>query len=335
VAAEDAGRQTAMCFFGGRFVPFAEAKVGVMTHALNYGTACFEGIRAYWSAARGQLNLVKPEAHYERLTRSCRFLRIELPYSVAELTEITLELLRRNGYREDVYVRPLAYKSGELIGVRLHDVADALCVFAAPMGNYVETGGIRCGVSSWRRVEDTMIPPAAKITGGYVNSALAKTEAVENGFDEAIMLTAAGYVSEGSAENIFLVSGGRLVTPTPADHLLVGVTRAAVIELAQAELGLEVVERQVGRSELYAADEIFLCGTGAQISPVISVDRRPVGDGQVGPVSRELQDLYFAAVRGEIPRYESWVRPVYAPSPAGGEARAPALAGPATGGMTR
>jgi branched-chain amino acid aminotransferase len=314
------------CFFGGRFVPFAEAKVGVMTHALNYGTACFEGIRAYWNAAQGQLFVVKPEAHFERLRRSCRFLRIELPYAVDELVEITLDLLRRNAYREDVYVRPLAYKSAELIGVRLHDVADGFCLFAAPMGNYVETGGIRCGVSSWRRVEDTMIPPAAKITGGYVNSALAKTEALENGFDEAIMLTAAGYVSEGSAENVFLVSEGRLITPTPAEHLLVGVTRGIVIELARTELGLEVEERQVSRSELYSADEVFLTGTGAQVSPVVSVDRRPVGDGEVGPVSRRLQDLYFAAVRGESPRHADWARRVYerplGPAPAPVEATA-------------
>ena len=324
-----AGAQVeAQCFFEGRYVPFAEARVGVMTHALNYGTACFEGIRAYWNEARGQLYVVKLEAHVERL-RLCRFMRIELAPSAVELAEIVLQVLRRSRYQEDVYIRPLAYKSGELIGVRLHDVADALCVFAAPMGNYVETGGIRCGVSSWRRVEDNMIPPGAKITGGYVNSALAKTEAVENGYDEAIMLTAAGYVSEGSAENVFLVVDGRLITPSPAEHLLVGVTRSAVMELARQELGLEVVERQVGRSELYNADELFLCGTGAQISPVVSVDRRPVGDGAVGPISERLQHLYFQAVRGEAPRYASWIRPVYhsprrRPAPAGA---APALAG--------
>ncbi|HVG96451.1 MAG TPA: branched-chain amino acid transaminase [Chloroflexota bacterium] len=324
-----AAQVEAQCFFEGRYVPFAEARVGVMTHALNYGTACFEGIRAYWNEAHGQLYVVKLEAHVERLRRSCRFMRIELAPTAAELAEIVLQVLRRSRYQEDVYIRPLAYKSGELIGVRLHDVADALCVFAAPMGNYVETGGIRCGVSSWRRVEDNMIPPGAKITGGYVNSALAKTEAVENGYDEAIMLTAAGYVSEGSAENVFLVVDGRLVTPTPAEHLLVGVTRSAVIELARQELGMEVVERQVGRSELYNADELFLCGTGAQISPVVSVDRRPVGDGAVGPISERLQHLYFQAVRGEAPRYASWVRPVYdsprrRPAPAGAT---PALAG--------
>jgi branched-chain amino acid aminotransferase len=262
------GEREPQCFFKGRFVPFAEAKVGVMTHAFNYGTGCFEGIRAYWNASQGQLHVVKLEAHITRLERSCRFLRIGLPYTADALAAIVLDLLRRNGYREDVYIRPLAYKSTEMIGVRLHDVADELCVFASPMGNYVETGGIRCGVSSWRRVEDTMIPPAAKITGGYVNSALAKTEAVDNGYDEAIMLTAAGHVSEGSAENVFLFAGGRLITPAPSDHILVGVTRAAVIELGRAELGLAVEERAIGRSELYSADEVFLCGTGAQMTGV-------------------------------------------------------------------
>jgi branched-chain amino acid aminotransferase len=317
-------------------MPLAEARVGVMTHALNYGTGCFEGIRAYWNPAHEQLYAVKLPEHYQRFRNSCRVMRIGLPYSVPELVELTLELLRRNGYREDVYVRPLAFKSTEMIGVRLHDVADELTIFASPMGNYVETGGIRCGVSSWRRVDDTMIPPAAKVTGLYVNSALAKTEAIENGFDEAIMLTAAGYVSEGSAENIFLVSGGRLITPSAAEHILVGITRQAVMELARAELGMEVVERQVARSELYSADEVFLCGTGAQVCPVVSVDRRPVGDGTVGPVAQRLQALYFGAVRGELPAYRSWLKPVYArPSgPAAPEGEAGHSAGPATGEAT-
>ena len=300
------------CFFKGRFMPFAEARVGVMTHALNYGTGCFEGIRAYWNADHEQLYLLKAGEHFERLHRSCRVLRIKLPYSVAELADIAEEVVRRNGYREDVYVRPLAFKSTEMIGVRLHDVEDALCIYTAPMGNYIEIdNGIRCGVSSWRRIADNMIPPAAKVTGLYVNSALAKTEAIENGYDEAIMLTDAGYVSEGSAENIFLVIGGQIVTPARAENILIGITRQAVIQLAQEELGLEVVERQVARSELYTADEVFLCGTGAQISPVIEIDRRPIGEGTVGPVSRRLQDVYFGAVRGLNPKYAAWLRPVY------------------------
>lgn len=306
------------CFFKGEFMPFAEAKVGVMTHALNYGTGCFEGIRAYWNAQHEQLYLLKAQPHFERLHRSCRILRIKLPYSAEDLVHITTELVQRNGYREDVYVRPLAFKSTEMIGVRLHDVDDELCIFTSPMGNYIEIdNGIRCGVSSWRRIGDNMIPPAAKVTGLYVNSALAKTEALENGYDEAIMLTDAGEVSEGSAENIFLVSGGQLVTPAKSENILVGITRQAVLELAHEELGMEVVERSVARSELYTADEVFLCGTGAQIAPVVEIDRRPVGNGVVGPISRRLQDVYFGAVRGLISKYASWLRPVYTPAAQG------------------
>lgn len=299
------------CFFKGQFMPFADAKVSVMTHALNYGTGCFEGIRAYWNDAHRELYVLKAEAHFDRMHRSCRVLRIDLPFSSAELADITTELVRRNGYREDVYVRPLAFKSRELIGVRLHDVDDGFCIFTAPMGNYIPIDeGIKCGVSSWRRIDDNMIPPAAKVTGLYVNSALAKTEAIENGFDEAIMLTQAGNVSEGSAENIFLVQGDTLVTPAKGENILVGITRNAVMELAHAELGLRTVERNVARSELYASDEVFLCGTGAQISPVVEIDRRKVGAGTVGPITRRLQGAYFSAVRGEDPRYASWVRPV-------------------------
>lgn len=300
------------CFFKGQFMPYAEAKVGLMTHSLNYGTGCFEGIRAYWNNAHDELYLLKPEAHFERMHRSCRILRINLPHTVAELTAVTLELVKRNGYREDVYIRPMAFKSEEIIGVRLHGLEDGFCIYTAPMGNYIPIDdGIRCGVSSWRRIDDNMIPPAAKVTGLYVNSALAKTEAIEAGYDEAIMLTQAGNVSEGSAENIFLVQGERLITPAKGENILVGITRQAVVDLARTELGIETVERNVGRSELYTSDEIFLCGTGAQISPVTEIDHRKVGMGVVGPITRGLQDVYFKAVRGEDPRYLSWVHPVY------------------------
>jgi branched-chain amino acid aminotransferase len=300
------------CFFKGQFMPFVDAKVSVMTHALNYGTGCFEGIRAYWNSGHEELYVLKAEAHFERMHRSCRVLRIDLPFSVEELTRITIELVRRNGYREDVYIRPLAFKSREMIGVRLHDIEDGFCIFTAPMGNYIPIDdGIKCGVSSWRRMDDNMIPPSAKVTGLYVNSALAKTEAIENGYDEAIMLTQAGNVSEGSAENIFLIQGNTLVTPAKGENILVGITRNAVMELAQQELGLPTVERNVGRSELYNSDEVFLCGTGAQISPVIEIDHRKVGTGAVGPITRQLQDVYFRAVRGEDPKRPHWVHGVY------------------------
>lgn len=303
-------------FFNGEFRPFADCKVGVMTHALNYGTGVFEGIRGYWNSDHRQLYLLKMPDHYQRFHRSCRVMRMRLSYSVDQLCDITLRLVEMNGYREDVYVRPLVFKSSELITPKLHDVAESFVIYTNPMGNYIEIErGIRCAVSSWRRIGDNMIPPGAKVTGLYVNSALAKTEALENGYDEAIMLTNAGYVSEGSAENLFLLSGGSLHTPATSENILVGITRGVVMQLAQEELGIATVERQIARTELYGADEVFLCGTGAQISPVVEIDRRAIGDGTVGPVAAELQRIYFDAVRGRTPKYAGWCTPVYGRAP--------------------
>jgi branched-chain amino acid aminotransferase len=299
-------------FFDGEFARYHDVHLGVMTHALHYGTGTFEGIRAYWNPRQEQLHLLQGPAHFERLHRSARVLRMELPYSIKELMEISLEVLRRNQYRTDTYVRPLVFKSGEEIGVRLHGLADSFLIYTAPMGNYVEIdGGIRCVVSSWRRVSDSSLPARAKITGAYVNSALAKSEALENGFDEAIVLAQDGHVSEGSAENLFMLKDGAFVTPPVTDDILEGVTRKLVMGLIRDELGMEVVERSIDRTELYVCDELFLCGTGAQVSPVVEVDRRPVADGGVGEFTRELQDIYFGAVRGESPTYRDWTVPVY------------------------
>jgi branched-chain amino acid aminotransferase len=299
-------------FFEGEFARYHDVHIGVMTHALHYGTGCFEGIRAYWNGDREQLYLLQGTEHYRRLHRSARILRMELPYDTTELMEITVELLRRNEYRTDAYVRPLVFKSVEQIGVTLAGLADSFLVYTAPMGNYVEIeGGIRVAVSSWRRVPDCALPARAKVTGGYINSALAKSEALENGFDEAIVLTESGHVSEGSAENVFMLKDGAFVTPPVTDDILEGVTRRLVMGLIRDELRMPVVERSIDRTELYACDELFLCGTGAQVSPVIEVDRRPVGDGRVGEFSHELQQIYFAAVRGDNPRYADWSLPIY------------------------
>ncbi|HLH69283.1 MAG TPA: branched-chain amino acid transaminase [Candidatus Dormibacteraeota bacterium] len=299
-------------FFDGEFARYHDVHIGVMTHALHYGTGCFEGIRAYWNAEREQLFLLQAPAHYERLHRSARILRMELPYSTEELVELTVELLRRNEYRADTYVRPLLFKSVEQIGVHLHGLADSFLIYTAPMGNYVEVDkGIRCMVSTWRRVPDVSLPARAKITGAYVNSAFAKSEALENGYDEAIVLTQDGHVSEGSAENLFLLRDGVFVTPPVSDDILEGITRNLVIGLIRDELKMPLVERSIDRTELYTCDELFLCGTGAQVSPVVEVDRRPVGKGTVGEFTQELQGLYFSAVRGDNPRYEHWTIPVY------------------------
>jgi branched-chain amino acid aminotransferase len=301
-----------LAFFRGQIVPFEQAKISVMTHALNYGTACFEGIRAYWNAEAEQLNVLKMQEHYQRFILNWRPLCIDLDYTVEDLGNWTLELLRGEGYKQDTYVRPLAYKSSLLIGVRLHDVEDDLTIFAEPFGRYIEKEeGASVCVSSWRRVSDTAIPARGKICGAYVNSAFAKSEAILNGFDEAIVLNQNGHVSEGSAENLFIVRDGALITPPVSDNILEGITRTAVMQLARDELGLVVVERPIDRTELYVADEAFFCGTGVQVAAIASVDHRPVGTGELGPVVRQLRDVYFAAVRGQLPAYGSWLTPVY------------------------
>jgi len=300
-------------FLNGEIIPADQARVGVMTHAISYGTGCFEGIRGYYNPTADEVYVFRAREHYERLHRSCRILKVNLPYTVDELVDTTSELIRRNGFHENCYIRPFAFKADEIIGVKLNDLTDHFVIYTVPMGDYVSTTGLRCGVSSWRRVDDNAIPARAKISGAYVNSAFAKTEALTNGFDEAIMLTSEGHVSEGSAENIFLMVNNELVTPPPTENILVGITRDSVIQVARRELDRITRERVIDRTELYVADEIFLTGTGAQIAPVIEVDHRPIGKGAIGPVASEIQRIYAEVVRGMRPEYLDWLTPVYGP----------------------
>lgn len=296
----------------GEFVPVENGMISVRTHAFAYGTGCFEGIRGYWNESEQQVYLFRLREHYERLLRSCAILQIALPYTVDQLIDITTELVQHNGQRQNIYLRPVAYKADQTIGVRLHGLRDDFIITSEPVGNYIDTNGMSAGVSSWRRIDDNAIPARAKICGAYVNSAFAKSEAMQNGFDEAIMLTHEGHVSEGSAENIFLLIDGELVTPAPTENILLGITRDTVIELARRELGCVTRERQIDRTEIYVADEIFMCGTGAQIAPVISVDHRPVGNGRIGPISSAIQQLYNDVVRGLSADYRAqWCTPVY------------------------
>jgi branched-chain amino acid aminotransferase len=287
-----------------------DAKVSIMTHAFMYGTATFEGIRAYWNPDEGRLYGLKIREHVERLRQSCRILLMQDVPPVDELTRLIVETVRRNGFREDVYIRPSFYKSTSAIGVRLHDLANELYIIALPFGNYIDTeSGIRVMTSTWRRNADEALPARGKIVGGYVNMAFQKTEAELNGFDEAVVLTADGHVNEASAANLFVVRDGVALSPPVSDDLLEGVTRKAVIELLAAE-GVPVEIRSIDRSELYVADEMFLCGTGVQISSVVEVDHRPVGSGAVGPIGRLVRDRYFDAVRGRLPEYAHWLTPI-------------------------
>jgi branched-chain amino acid aminotransferase len=299
-----------ICYFEGAWVPMRDANVSIMTHAFMYGTATFEGIRAYWNEEQGTLYGLKIREHVERIRQSCRILLMKNVPSVDELTGLIVETIRRNGFREDAYIRPSFYKSTRAIGVRLHNLENQLYIIAVPFGNYIDTeAGVRVMTSSWRRNADDALPARGKIVGGYVNMAFQKSEAELNGYDEAIVLTADGHVNEASAANLFVVRDGVALTPPVSDDLLEGVTRKAMIEMLGNE-GIPVVERSIDRSELYVADEVFLCGTGVQISPVIEVDHRPVGSGDIGPISRIVRDRYFEAVRGRLPEYSHWLTPI-------------------------
>jgi len=303
---------TPYAYFKKQIIPLADAKIGVMTHAFNYGTAVFEGIRGNWNDEEGQVYVFRLKEHFDRLRKSCRIMKIDFPYENEELYSITTQIVEMSGYREDVYIRPLAYKSSEVLGVRLHDLEDDLLIFVAPFGPYLDIEkGARCCTSSWRRVADTGIPARAKITGIYANSALAKTEANLNGYDEAIMLDERGHISEGSGENIFLVQDGKIITPPPSSDILVGITRDTVMTLAREELGIEVVERDIDRTELYTADECFMTGTAAHVTPVVELDHRPIGDGKMGPVAARLVKLYFDIITGKNPKYAHWCTPCY------------------------
>ncbi len=306
------GMATPTAFFQGDYVPLEEAKIGVMTHAFNYGTAVFEGVRGNWNDEEGQLYLFRVRDHVRRVLQSAKIMRLGVKYSEDEIVTIIERVAEMSGFREDVYLRPLVYKSEEVVGLRMHNLEEDFLVFVTPFGAYLDPeAGVRCITSSWRRVDDTMIPARAKVTGLYVNNAMAKTEAELNGVDEAIMLNQDGHVSEGSGENIVIMRHGKLITPPPSDNILEGITLETALEIAKRELGLEVERRTIDRSELYIADEVFLTGTAAHVTPVTEIDRIPIGDGQFGEVSRLLQRRYFEAITGRAPEYMDWLTPVY------------------------
>ncbi len=295
-------------YHNGKYARYEDSKVGLLSHGLNYGTGCFEGIRGYWNEPQEQLYLFRLRDHFDRLLRSARVLLINPTETVAELCAHAIELVRRNDLRQEIYIRPIVFKAAEEVGVRLHGVRHELSIVALPHKAYFDASrGLRATISSWRRIDDNSAPARAKLTGIYVSSALAKTDAVNNGFDEAILLTHEGHVAEGSAENIFIVRDGQIITPPVSDNILEGITRATVIELCAAELGLSVHERSMDRSELYQADEVFFTGTAVGVSPVVEIDHRPIGDGKIGKVSSALIELYRDITLGKLHQYHRWV----------------------------
>ena len=294
-------------YFQGKIVPYSDAKVGVATHALNYGTAVFGGLRGYWNVDKQKLFVFRPLDHYRRFLNSCRIMCMEFSHTPESLTDLTLEILRQDAYQQNVYIRPLAYKADEVIGVRLHNLKDELTIFAMPFEQYIKNDtAAHVTISSWRRIDDNVIPARGKISGAYASSALIKTDAARSGFDEALVMTQDGHLTEGSAMNIFMLRDGVLVTPPVTDNILEGITRRSVMELAEKELGLKVVERSIDRSEIYICDEFFLTGTAAQIVAVTKVDHRPVGKGVMGPVTDSLCKLFDAVIHGNSLMYAHW-----------------------------
>ena len=304
----------AKAFFNGQKVSLKDAKVGIMTHALHYGTAVFEGIRGNWNESKEKMIIFRLKEHYDRLLRGANILKMNLGYTSQEMCDITVDLVKSNGYTEDVYIRPLAYKSQELVAnLKLHELEDDLSIIVIPFGAYTDnTKPIKCQTSSWRRPEDTMMPTGVKLAGLYTTSILAKTEAVSAGYDEAILLNNDGTVSEGSGENLFMVQNGEIITPTETDNCLLGITRNTIIQIAKNELNIDIKERRIHRSELYLADEIFLTGTAAHVTSVGSLDNRTIGNGKVGKITKTLQDIYFSIVSGKIEdkKYKSWLTEV-------------------------
>ncbi|MCA9689827.1 MAG: branched-chain amino acid transaminase, partial [Myxococcales bacterium] len=277
----------------------------------NYGLGCFGGIRGYLADDGQQVNVFRLDQHVLRLELSSRVLFLKLPGSSDEIGELVLELLRRNDVHHDVYIRPILYSGANLLAPVLRSEDSQFAIYCLPLARYIDKDMIDVCVSSWRRVRDNAIPTRTKPTGVYLNSALARREAFDNGFDEAIFLTESGKVSEGSAEHVFIIRRGVLYSPPSTEDNLDGITRRSIVTMATEDLGMAFAERSIARSELYVADEMFLCGTGAQITPVRSVDGRPVGDGEIGPITRRLQGYFDDVVHGRVKRRLEWLTPVW------------------------
>lgn len=300
-------------FVDGAYLRIEDARVSTHAHVLSYGTGTFEGIRASWNDDRAELYMLEASAHYRRMARSARVLGLELPYETDELVAISAELLRRNEVRSDAYLRPLYVLAGDELTVRMNGVPTRFQIAVTPIvGDYIDLGGVRCAVSSWRRAPDDVLPGRAKLCGSYVGPALAKSDAIARGYDEALMLNGAGHVAEGTTSNLFMRRGDEWLTPAVTDDILEGITRAQVMDLLAERTGRAVTERSIQRSELYVCDELLLCGTAALVVPVVSVDDRTIGGGRAGGVTRSLLDELRAVARRLGAGRHDWTTPVYA-----------------------
>jgi len=303
---------TKYAYFEGEIRPIEEAKVSVTCNTLHYGTGCFGGLRGYWNEEQQQLYAFRLADHYKRFLNSAKLLHCRFDYTVDQLVDITVQLLAKEGWRENCYIRPIAYKDDGIYRVWLHEATDKVAIFSQPVDAYIRVDkGAHVCVSAWRRVDDTAMPARGKVNGTYVNSALVKSDAMLSGFDDAIVLNQDGHVAEGSAANFMMVRDGVVITPPITSNVLEGITRRTILALIRDELMVEVIEREVDRSELYLCDEAFYCGTGAQVTPISRIDHRDVGDGNVGSITRQIRDLYFRVVFGKEANYMHWLTPVH------------------------
>lgn len=312
------GPVTRYAYFQGQIVPIEQASVSVTSQVMHYGTGVFGGMRAYWNAEHEELYIFRPYEHFERLLQSAGLLRMNLDYTPAKLLDILTTLLQREGFRTNCYIRPLAYIAEQSLAVHLQGLKADLTIFVQPIGDSpvvnIDDGAHVC-FSAWRRVDDNAIPARGKVVGAYVNSVMIKSDAMLAGYDDALVLNNDGHVAEFSAANVMMVRKGVVITPPITANILEGVVRRSLIRLLREDLNIEVVEREIDRTEVYLADEMFMCGTGAQISPVTRIEHRPIGNGEIGPITRQLNALYMDIVRGRVEKYREWVAPVYSAVP--------------------
>jgi len=298
----------------GRLVPREEAMLHVETECVMRGANVFEGLRAYWNDSRTDLFIFRIHDHMDRLfDTSMKLMRMTLPYTKEDLIGATRELVKANKLREDIHMRPTVYFGmGKNFGFRPEDIFTGAFITAQPLAvRSTLQKGLKCCVSSWVRISDRSVPPRIKSGANYQNNRLALYEAFLNSYDNTIILTERGKVSEGHGSNIFIIREGVAITPPLTQDILEGITRKTLLELFPKEMGVTVVEREIDRTELYVADEVFLCGSNMEITPVVSIDHYPVGNGQRGPLTQKIQEIYFSVARGKDERYESWLTPVY------------------------
>ncbi|MBP2033733.1 branched-chain amino acid aminotransferase [Clostridium algifaecis] len=298
-------------FYQGKIVDESEVSIGIRSKAFNYGLGCFEGIRAYWDEDQNQLYGFRLKDHYTRLLQSAKTLNLKVPYTVEELSNFTIELLKKNNFKRTTYIRPIVYNDAQDIGPSLTTPDTKVVIYCQPLDKYAGKSELSVGFVSWRRLEDNMLPPRTKATAAYLNSALASLEAHQAGYDEGLFLTSNGHVCEGPGENVFIYKKGKLITPPASDNILEGITRDLVIRLGKEELGLEVEERSISRTELYASDEVFFSGTAMEVTPIIEVDHRTVGAGKEGELCKKIKELFFGLTVGKNPKYAEYCTPVY------------------------